>query len=43
MSMWKRAMDYLGLGPEDVYDDYYDDEYDDYEEPERPVEHGGAV
>ncbi|MFM8267303.1 MAG: cell division protein SepF [Ilumatobacteraceae bacterium] len=32
MSMWKRAMDYLGLGPEDAYDDY------DYEpEPEPPV------
>ena len=22
MSLWKRAMDYLGLGPEDPYDDY---------------------
>ncbi len=22
MSMWKRAMDYLGLGPDDAYDDY---------------------
>jgi cell division inhibitor SepF len=42
MSMWKRAMDYLGLGPEDVYDDYYDDEYDDYEEPERPARGGRA-
>jgi cell division inhibitor SepF len=24
MSMWKRAMDYLGLGDEDVYEDYDD-------------------
>ena len=32
MSMWKRAMDYLGLGPEDAYDDY-----DMGHEPERPV------
>ena len=24
MSMWKRAMDYLGLGPDDAYDDAYD-------------------
>lgn len=37
MSMWKRAMDYLGLGPEDAYDDYYDDDYYDEPEPERPV------
>lgn len=37
MSMWKKAMDYLGLGPEDAYDDYYDDEYYDEPEPERPV------
>lgn len=22
MSLWKRAMDYLGLGPDDAYDDY---------------------
>ncbi|MGA0893593.1 MAG: cell division protein SepF [Ilumatobacteraceae bacterium] len=37
MSMWKRAMDYLGLGPESAYDDYDEyDEYDEYEEPERP-------
>jgi cell division inhibitor SepF len=34
MTLWKRAMDYLGLGPEDPYDDY-----DVVEEPEpsRPV------
>jgi len=29
MSLWKRTMDYLGLGPDDAYDDY-----DDYEAPE---------
>jgi cell division inhibitor SepF len=29
MSLWKRTMDYLGLGPDDAYDDY-----DVYEEPE---------
>jgi len=33
MPMWKKAMDYLGLGP----DDAYDDEYDVAPEPERPV------
>lgn len=33
MSMWKKAMDYLGLGP----DEAYDDEYDLAPEPERPV------
>ena len=26
MSLWKKTMDYLGLGPDDAYDDY-DDEY----------------
>ena len=30
--MWKRAMDYLGLGPDDPYDDY-----DVAPEPERPM------
>ena len=30
MSLWKRTMDYLGLGPDDAYDDY--DDYDDYDE-----------
>lgn len=30
MSLWKRTMDYLGLGPDDAYDDYED--YED-EEP----------
>lgn len=29
MSLWKRTMDYLGLGPDDAYD-----EYDDIDEPE---------
>ena len=33
MPMWKKAMDYLGLGP----DDAYDDEYDVAPEPERPA------
>jgi len=47
MSLWKRTMDYLGLGPDDAYDDY--DIEDDYEpaprgrrthEPEpRPTRH----
>ena len=29
MSFWKKTMDYLGLGPDDAYDDY-----DDQDEPE---------
>ena len=29
MSFWKKTMDYLGLGPDDAYDDY-----DDQVEPE---------
>lgn len=32
MSMWKKAMDYLGLGPDDAYDDY-----EVAPEPERPM------
>jgi len=32
MAMWKKAMDYLGLGPDDAYDDY-----DAAPEPERPA------
>ena len=29
MSFWKRTMDYLGLGPDDAYDDYdVEEEYD---------------
>mgnify|MGYP001811969772 FL=1 len=35
MSLWKRTMDDLGLGPDDAYDDY-----DDYDEPEAPSRHG---
>ena len=31
MSLWKKTMDYLGLGPDDAYDDY-----DDYDEPAPP-------
>ena len=31
MSLWQKAMDYLGLGPDDAYDDY-----DAYDEPEQP-------
>ena len=29
MSFWKRTMDYLGLGPDDAYDDYDVEEYDE--------------
>jgi cell division inhibitor SepF len=29
MSLWKRTMDYLGLGPDDAYDDY--DAYEDHD------------
>ena len=32
MSFWKKTMDYLGLGPDDAYDDY-----DDQLEPEPPA------
>jgi cell division inhibitor SepF len=32
MSFWKRTMDYLGLGPDDAYDDY-----DEPVEPEPPA------
>ena len=32
MSFWKKTMDYLGLGPDDAYDDY-----DDQAEPEPPT------
>jgi cell division inhibitor SepF len=47
-TMWKRAMLYLGLGPDDEYDD---DEYDDrdaqpvgrYAPPEPPEPQAGAV
>jgi cell division inhibitor SepF len=36
MSAWKKAMNYLGLGPDDAYDDY-----DVAPEPERPRGRGG--
>ena len=32
MSFWKKTMDYLGLGPDDAYEDY-----DDQVEPEPPT------
>ena len=32
MSFWKKTMDYLGLGPDDAYDDY-----DEQGEPEQPA------
>ncbi|MDJ0767552.1 MAG: cell division protein SepF [Ilumatobacter sp.] len=34
MSFWKRSMEYLGLGPDDAYDDY------DIEEEYEPVQRG---
>jgi cell division inhibitor SepF len=34
MSLWKRTMDYLGLGPDDAYDDY--DDVEDLEPAPRP-------
>ncbi len=37
MSIFKRAMDYLGLGPDDAYDDY-----DVPPEPERPMHQSRA-
>jgi cell division inhibitor SepF len=30
MSLWKKTMDYLGLGPDDAYDEY--DDFDDYDD-----------
>ena len=39
--MWKKTMDYLGLGPDEAYDDY--DVDDDAELDEGEVEIGGAV
>ncbi len=39
MSLWKRTMDYLGLGPDDAYDDYdIDDEYEPAPRNRRPHE-----
>ncbi len=37
MSLWKKTMDYLGLGPDDAYDDY-----DDYDEPAPAPRQGRA-
>jgi cell division inhibitor SepF len=37
MSLWKRTMDYLGLGPDDAYD-----EYDEYDEAEPSTRHRRA-
>ena len=39
MPIWKRTMDYLGLGPDDTYDDY--DDYNDYDESEPPPRQRG--
>ena len=39
MSIWKRTMDYLGLGPDDAYDDYdMDDDYEPAPRSRRPHE-----
>jgi cell division inhibitor SepF len=39
MSLWKRTMDYLGLGPDDAYDDYdVDDDYEPAPRNRRPHE-----
>jgi len=32
MSFWKGTMEWLGLGPDDAYDDYDDYEYEEYDE-----------
>ena len=37
MSLWQRTMSYLGLGPDDAYDDY-----DAYDEPEPPARQSRA-
>ncbi|NND74421.1 MAG: cell division protein SepF [Ilumatobacter sp.] len=34
MPIWKRTMEYLGLGPDDTYDDY-----DEYDEPDQSARH----
>jgi cell division inhibitor SepF len=36
MTAWKKAMSYLGLGPEDAYDDY-DAPYEPEQRPSRPA------
>jgi cell division inhibitor SepF len=39
MSLWKRTMDYLGLGPDDAYDDdIIEDEYEPAPRGKRPQE-----
>ena len=39
MSLWKRTMDYLGLGPDDAYDDdIIEDDYDPAPRGRRPQE-----
>jgi cell division inhibitor SepF len=39
MTLWKRTMDYLGLGPDDAYDDYdMDDDYEPAPRSRRPQE-----
>jgi cell division inhibitor SepF len=39
MSFWKRTMDYLGLGPDDAYDDYdLEDDYEPAPRSRRPPE-----
>jgi cell division inhibitor SepF len=39
MSLWKRTMDYLGLGPDDAYDDdMIEDEYEPAPRGKRPQE-----
>lgn len=39
MSFWKRTMDYLGLGPDDAYDDYdLEDDYEPATRSRRPPE-----
>ena len=39
MSLWKRTMDYLGLGPDDAYDDdMIEDDYEPAPRGKRPQE-----
>ena len=39
MSLWKRTMDYLGLGPDDAYDDdIIEDDYEPAPRGKRPQE-----
>jgi cell division inhibitor SepF len=44
MSLWKRTMDYLGLGPDDAYDDdIIEDEYEPAPRARRPQEPNPAA